>query len=61
MGTALATEICYERAAAFVKEAYQTGKAVREVAREQTGIPGERLDQLLGPLPHDLTGVSCTR
>jgi fumarate hydratase class II len=50
MGTALATEIGYERAAALVKEAYQTGRTVREVAREKSGIPADRLDQLLDPM-----------
>jgi aspartate ammonia-lyase len=43
-------EIGYEKAAALVKEAYQTGKTVREVAREKSGIPEERLKELLDPL-----------
>jgi len=47
MGTALAPEIGYERAAALVKEAYLTGKTVREVARERSGIPEPRLRELL--------------
>ncbi len=50
MGTALAPEIGYDKAAALVKEAYQTGKTVREVAREKSGIPEERLEELLDPL-----------
>jgi fumarate hydratase class II len=50
MGTALVPEIGYEKAAALVKEAYQTGKTVREVAREKSGIPEERLKELLDPL-----------
>jgi fumarate hydratase class II len=49
MGTALVPEIGYEKAAALVKEAYQTGKTVREVAREKSGIPEERLKELLDP------------
>ena len=49
MGTALAPEIGYERATALVKEAYRTGRTVREVAREQSGIPEERLRELLDP------------
>ncbi len=49
MGTALATEIGYERAAALVKEAYQTSRTVREVAREKSGIPAARLEELLDP------------
>jgi len=49
MGTALVPEIGYEKAAALVKEAYQTGKTVREVAREKSGIPEERLKEALDP------------
>ena len=49
MGTALAPEIGYDKAAALVKEAYRTGKTVREVAREKSGIPEERLQELLDP------------
>lgn len=47
LGTALATEIGYERAAALVKEAYQGGRTVREVALEKSGIPAARLEELL--------------
>ena len=49
MGTALAPEIGYDRAAAIVKEAYASGRTVREVAREQSGLSAERLDSLLDP------------
>lgn len=49
MGTALAPEIGYDKAAALVKEAYRSGRTVREVAREQSGIPEERLAALLDP------------
>jgi fumarate hydratase class II len=49
MGTALAPEIGYEKAAALAKEAYATGRTIREVAREKSGIPAERLEQLLDP------------
>jgi fumarate hydratase class II len=47
MGTALAPEIGYEKAAALVKEAYRSGRTVRDVAREQSGIAEERLNELL--------------
>jgi fumarate hydratase class II len=47
MGTALAPEIGYEKAAALVKEAYASGRTVREVAREKSGIAESRLAQLL--------------
>jgi fumarate hydratase class II len=50
MGTALVPEIGYDKAAALVKEAYQTGKTVREVAREKSGISEARLKELLDPV-----------
>ncbi|HEV8145131.1 MAG TPA: class II fumarate hydratase [Bryobacteraceae bacterium] len=49
LGTALTPEIGYERAAALVKEAYASGRSIREVAREKSGIPEGRLNQLLDP------------
>jgi fumarate hydratase, class II len=49
MVTALAPEIGYEKAAALAKEAYRSGRTVREVARERAAIPEERLDELLDP------------
>jgi len=47
MGTALAPEIGYEKAAALVKEAYTTGRTIREVAREKAGLAEDRLEELL--------------
>lgn len=49
MGTALVPDIGYERAAELVKEAYRTGRTIRDVAREKSGIPEERLRELLDP------------
>ncbi|HKW97655.1 MAG TPA: class II fumarate hydratase [Bryobacteraceae bacterium] len=49
MGTALAPEIGYEKAAALVKQAYKENKTVREVAAEKSGIPPDRLRELLDP------------
>lgn len=49
MGTALAPEIGYDAAAELVKEAYKTGRTVREVAVEKSGIGSERLRELLDP------------
>ena len=49
MCTVLAPEIGYERAAAIAKEAYRSGRTVREVAREMSGIPEDRLNELLDP------------
>jgi fumarate hydratase class II len=49
MGTALAPEIGYDRAAALVKEAYATGRTVREVALERSGLPRKRVEELMDP------------
>ncbi len=49
MGTALTGEIGYEEAARLAKEAHASGRSVREVAREKSGIPEERLRSLLDP------------
>jgi fumarate hydratase, class II len=47
--TALAPEIGYDAAAALAKEAYQSGKTVRQVATEQQVLPEARLTALLDP------------
>jgi fumarate hydratase class II len=49
MGTALTPEIGYDAAATLVKNAYLTGRTVREVARQQSGLSPERLNELLDP------------
>jgi fumarate hydratase, class II len=49
MCTVLAPVIGYEKAAAIAKEAYKSGRTVREIAREKSGIPEDRLSQLLDP------------
>jgi fumarate hydratase class II len=49
MGTVLAPEIGYDAAANLVKNAYLTGRTVREVALEQSGLAAERLSELLDP------------
>jgi len=49
MGTALAPEIGYDAAAALVKNAYLTGRTVRVVALEQSGLSAERVNELLDP------------
>jgi fumarate hydratase class II len=49
MATVLAPEIGYERAAAIAKEAYASGRTVRDVARDKSGIPEDRLAKLLDP------------
>jgi fumarate hydratase class II len=47
LATALAPEIGYDKAADLSKEAYKTGKTIREVAREKTELSEEDLDRLL--------------
>ncbi|MGC4095774.1 MAG: class II fumarate hydratase [Nitrospira sp.] len=49
MCTALAPEIGYEAAAKLAKDAYKSGKTVRQVAREQKVLPDKRLADLLDP------------
>ncbi|HYP05901.1 MAG TPA: class II fumarate hydratase [Bryobacteraceae bacterium] len=49
MVTVLAPEIGYEAAAGISKEAFKTGRTVREVAREKSGIPEDRLSELMNP------------
>jgi fumarate hydratase class II len=47
LATALAPEIGYDKAADLSKEAYKTGKTIREVARERTDLTEDQLDALL--------------
>jgi fumarate hydratase class II len=49
MGTALAPQLGYDRAAELVKDAYDSGRTVREVAVEKSGIPADQLEELLDP------------
>jgi fumarate hydratase, class II len=49
ISTALAPIIGYDAAANISKEAYKTGKTVREVAREKTNLSEEELDRILDP------------
>ena len=53
IGTALAPEIGYDAAAAIAKEAYATGRTIREVAREKTSLSDADLDRILDPSGHD--------
>ncbi|MGB0716755.1 MAG: class II fumarate hydratase [Phycisphaerae bacterium] len=50
MCTSLAPIIGYDKAAAIAKEAYQTGKTVREVAREHKVLSDDELNQALDPM-----------
>ncbi|HLI06196.1 MAG TPA: class II fumarate hydratase [Ktedonobacteraceae bacterium] len=47
--TALAPIIGYDAAADIAKEAYKTGKTVREIARERTNLSEEELARVLNP------------
>jgi fumarate hydratase class II len=49
MCTALAPAIGYDQAAKIAKVAYETGRTVREVAEELSGLDKKRLDSLLDP------------
>jgi fumarate hydratase class II len=48
--TGLAPRIGYDAAAKIAKEAFATGRTVREVARERTSLTDEELDELLDPV-----------
>ena len=48
LATALAPEIGYDAAAALAKEAFKTGRTIRDLAMER-GIAPDRLDELLDP------------
>jgi len=47
MCTALAPEIGYDKAAKIAKVAYESGRTVREVALEISGLDKKRLEELL--------------
>ncbi len=47
MCTALAPEIGYDKAAKIAKVAYESGRTVREVALEMSGLEKKKLDELL--------------
>jgi fumarate hydratase class II len=49
MCTALAPVIGYDRAAKIAKTAHDTGRTVRDVARELSGLDEARLNELLNP------------
>jgi fumarate hydratase class II len=49
LATALVPAIGYDRAAEIAGEAARTGRTIREVARERSGLGEEELDRLLDP------------
>ncbi|HUS37824.1 MAG TPA: lyase family protein, partial [Pirellulales bacterium] len=50
MVTSLNPYIGYEKAAALAKEAFKTGKTIRELCREQQVLPDDQLDEALDPM-----------
>jgi fumarate hydratase class II len=57
MVTSLNPHIGYERAAALAKEAFQSGKTIRDLCREQGVLPEATLREALDPMsmtePHE--------
>jgi fumarate hydratase, class II len=49
MSTALAPAIGYDKAAKIAKVAHETGRTVREVAYELSGLPKDKVNELLDP------------
>ena len=47
--TALVPEIGYDRAAAIAQEAYRSGRSIRDVAKEKSGLSDAKLQVLLDP------------
>src|SRR6266851_211774 len=47
--TALAPEIGYDAAAALAKEAFSSGRTIRDLARERTSLSEAELDRILDP------------
>jgi fumarate hydratase class II len=58
--TALVPRIGYDAAAAIAKEAFATGRTVREVARERTSLSEQELNALLDPEAMTTPGRSAT-
>ncbi|MFQ5929529.1 MAG: class II fumarate hydratase [Acidobacteriota bacterium] len=50
MVTSLAPKIGYDKAADLAKEAYKTGRSIRQLALEKKVLPKEELEQILDPL-----------
>ena len=59
--TALAPRIGYDRAAAIAQQAFEQGRTVREVAREQSGLADDELERLLDPRAMTERGIPGAR
>src|SRR4029078_4944221 len=49
MVTSLAPKIGYEQAATLAKDAFKTGKTIRELCRDRKILPDKELDDILDP------------
>jgi len=58
MCTALAPAIGYDKAAKIAKQAYKSGRTVREVAVEMSGLDQATLQRLLDPAAQTHPGGS---
>ena len=56
--TTLVPHIGYDESAAIAKQAQQTGKSVKEVALETTGLSPDELDEILDPTAMTQPGLS---
>jgi fumarate hydratase class II len=61
MVTALAPVLGYDTAAKIAKQAFTTGKTIRELAREQRLLPDQQLESLLDPWRMTNPGLPGTR
>ncbi len=55
--TALNPVIGYEKGAAIAKQAYKEGRAIREVAEQETDLGAAKLKKLLDPLELTQGGI----
>jgi fumarate hydratase class II len=58
LATALAPVIGYDAAADLAKEAFKTGRTVRELARERTSLTEEQLSEILDPARMVVPGLT---
>jgi aspartate ammonia-lyase len=59
MATALNPLIGYDRAAAIAKVSYATGRTVREIAYEESGLSRDQVDAALDPRRQTVPGVGA--
>jgi fumarate hydratase class II len=59
MATALTPHIGYDAAAAIAKKSQATGRTVREIAYEESGLPRERVDEALHPHRQTVAGTGA--